>query len=103
MTGVQTCALPIYGFVDAADYWRRASSGPHVGAIRVPTLVVNALDDPFLSPSCTPAEAARANPCVTLLTPAHGGHVGFASGGPGGWDEEFWSERVAADYLGGLL
>ncbi len=94
---------PQHGFKDAADYWSRASAGPVVPDIRVPTLLVNAQDDPFLVPSCTPHAAARANPEITLLTPRHGGHVGFAGLGLRGWADEFWSERVAAAYLDRVL
>ena len=94
---------PRHGFADAADYWEKASAGPFVGGIRVPALVVNAQDDPFLAPSCTPREAAAANPCVTLLTPRYGGHVGFAGVERGRWAGEFWSERVAADFLARAL
>ncbi len=79
---------PVHGFESAEDYWRRASSLPLLEAIRVPTLLVNALDDPFLAPSCFPAEAAEANPFLTLLTPAHGGHVGFVRRGGTYWSEE---------------
>ena len=85
---------PLHGFASAEDYWTRASSLPLLPKIRVPTLLVNALDDPFLSPSCYPREIAEANPYLGLLTPRWGGHVGFmARGGT------FWSETVTGRYL----
>lgn len=85
---------PAHGFASAEDYWRRASSKPFLGEIRVPTLLLQALDDPFLSDACYPYEAAASNRHLTLLTPAHGGHVGFIQRGG-----EFWSETVAARFL----
>ncbi|GAB5537841.1 MAG: alpha/beta fold hydrolase [Rubricoccaceae bacterium] len=85
---------PIHGFASAEDYWARASSLPLLSEIRVPTLLVNALDDPFLSPSCYPTEIASSSTYLTLLTPRWGGHVGFMTTG-----EEYWSETVAAQFL----
>jgi predicted alpha/beta-fold hydrolase len=90
---------PLHGFRDAADYWARASAGPGLPQIRVPTLIVNALDDPFLTPACTPRESIARNPCIGLLTPAKGGHVGFADTRWGRWRTELWSERVAGAFL----
>ena len=89
---------PLHGFASAEDYWARASALPLLPAIRVPTLLVNALDDPFLSPSCYPSGIADANPHLTLLTPRWGGHVGFMA--PGG---TFWSEAVTAQFLDAAL
>lgn len=86
---------PVHGFSDAEDYWRKASSLPVLGQIRVRTLLVQALDDPFLSPSCYPTAVAAGNPSLRLLTPRHGGHVGFMA--PGG---RYWSEEVAVRFLG---
>ncbi len=85
---------PVHGFASADDYWARASALPFLPSVRVPTLLVNALDDPFLGASCYPREAARANPALTLLTPAHGGHVGFVRRGG-----TFWSEEVVGRFL----
>jgi hypothetical protein len=87
---------PLHGFAGAADYYRRASSLPHLEAIRVPTLLINALDDPFLSPSCFPAEAAAASRQLVLETPVSGGHVGFVERNR---DNLYWSERRAAAFL----
>jgi predicted alpha/beta-fold hydrolase len=71
---------PLHGFRDTPDYWARASAKPHLHRIRVPALVLNAHNDPFVPGSSLPA-AADVGPCVTLWQPPHGGHVGFASGG----------------------
>jgi predicted alpha/beta-fold hydrolase len=87
---------PLQGFRDAEDYWRRASSKPMLGAIRVPTLLVSAADDPFLAPTCYPLEAALMNPNFFLEIPAHGGHVGFIALSR---DGVYWSERRAMGFL----
>ena len=73
---------PIYGFRDAADYYTQCSAGPHLGAIRTPTLMIQALDDPFMTPDSLPERAAELGPGVTLELSAHGGHVGFVGGSP---------------------
>lgn len=70
---------PLHGFRDAGDYWRRASSKPWLGGIRLPALVLNALNDPFLPREALPAQQDVAAD-VTLEYPAGGGHVGFVAG-----------------------
>jgi hypothetical protein len=70
---------PLHGFRSTEDYWRRASAKPHLHRIRVPALVVNARNDPFVPASCLPAQH-EAGAHVTLWQPAHGGHVGFPQG-----------------------
>jgi uncharacterized protein len=92
-----TC--PLHGFRDADDYYERASCGPHLGRIRVPTLVLNALDDPLVPPDSTPAEFARGAPAVRLVQTRHGGHVGFVCMGRPDWLEEQifrWFESFGA-------
>lgn len=74
---------PLHGFRDADDYWTRAASGPWLERIRVPTLVLNALNDPFLPHAALAAAARRASPDVVLEFPATGGHAGFP--GRGHW------------------
>jgi len=70
---------PLHGFRDTDDYWTRSSAKPLLAAIRVPTLVVNARDDPFMPESALPTER-DVSPAVKLELPARGGHVGFVSG-----------------------
>jgi predicted alpha/beta-fold hydrolase len=85
---------PLHGFRDADDYWTRASSKPLLRGIRVPTLMVNALNDPFLPASALPRENEVA-PCVVLDFPAGGGHAGFVSGAfPG--NLQWLPRRIAA-------
>ena len=69
----------LHGFQDAMDYWTRCSSKPWLKSIAVPTLVLNARDDPFLPAWALPAES-EISPSVTLDFPRHGGHVGFVTG-----------------------
>lgn len=88
---------PLSGFAGAADYYRRCSARQFLPGIRVPSLLVNALDDPFLGPECYPHQEARASGSFHLETPRHGGHVGFRA--PGG---EYWSERRAVEFVTAL-
>jgi predicted alpha/beta-fold hydrolase len=85
---------PLNGFTDARDYWTRASSKPHLPAITVPTLMIQALNDPFLPEPCFPHEIADQSDHLYLETPSHGGHVGFVSLG-----SEYWSETRCAEFL----
>ncbi len=71
---------PLHGFRDTRDYWARASAKPHLARIRIPALVVNARNDPFVPAASLPG-AHEVGPHVTLWQPPHGGHVGFAQGG----------------------
>lgn len=68
---------PLHGYRDTDDYWHRASACHVLPDIRVPTLVLNARNDPFLPERYLPAHASSQ---VTLEFPERGGHVGFASG-----------------------
>ncbi len=70
---------PLHGFRGTDDYWSRASAKPHLRRIRIPALVLNARNDPFVPAHSLPGpqEVGRS---VTLWQPAHGGHVGFARG-----------------------
>jgi predicted alpha/beta-fold hydrolase len=88
---------PLHGFAGAMDYWEKCSSKPFLGTISIPTLLVNALDDPFLSPSCYPRDEALSNPFLTLEMPDAGGHVGFVSLR----SRHYWSERRCVDFLNG--
>jgi predicted alpha/beta-fold hydrolase len=69
----------LHGFRDTDDYWTRASAKPLLANIRVPTLVINARDDPFLPESALPTQL-EVSDAVKLEFPARGGHVGFVSG-----------------------
>lgn len=88
---------PLHGFASAVDYYTRSSSVRFLDRIRVPTLLVHALDDPFLPAEALPADAVRANPHLQAAFTAKGGHVGFIGGTPRRPD--FWAERQAAAFL----
>lgn len=92
---------PLHGYRDAEDYYARCSSGPFLPRIAVPTLLLHALDDPFLPPEAVPVEAARDNPCITAHFTPSGGHVGFVSGPPSA--PSFWAEEEAARFLAAHL
>ena len=84
----------INGFIDAEDYYLKASSKQFIPNISKPTLLINALDDPFLSESCFPISEAKENSKFYLMTPSHGGHVGFISKG-----DFYWSELQILNFL----
>ena len=89
---------PLHGFASAADYWRRASSKPWLGGIRVPTLLINARNDPFLPAGVLPARR-EVSPYVELAYTDEGGHVGFPTGPfPGRID---WLPRRLLDFFAG--
>lgn len=71
---------PLHGFRDAADYYARSSARQFLGGIHVPTLIVNARNDPFLPASALPGNA-EFGPGVRFEAPEGGGHVGFVEGG----------------------
>jgi predicted alpha/beta-fold hydrolase len=72
-----TYTAPLHGFRDVDHYWTSSSSGPWLERIHVPTLVINARNDPFLPEPALEAAAAGAASCVLLEFPRTGGHVGF--------------------------
>jgi predicted alpha/beta-fold hydrolase len=89
---------PLHGYRDTDDYWSRASSGQYLERIRVPTLLLNARNDPFLPEHALLAAARKAAPCVVLEFPATGGHAGFLAGpfpGRHGWLAERLFEFLA--------
>jgi predicted alpha/beta-fold hydrolase len=72
---------PLHGFRGVDHYWTASSAGPWLEHVAVPTLVLNARNDPFLPEQDLVASAKQAAPCVLLEFPSRGGHVGF----PGAW------------------
>ena len=88
---------PLHGFTDAADFYARASVKPFLKNIRVPSLLVQALNDPFLSEESIPYDEAAANDFLFLETPDQGGHCGFELPG----SEFSWAELRALEFAGG--
>ena len=87
---------PLHGFRDTEDYWTRATTRPFLPRIAIPTLLLNARNDPFLPGRVLPS-AAEVSAAVTLDQPAHGGHVGFMTGPfPGRID---WLSQRVFGYL----
>ncbi len=87
---------PMFGFSGAEDYWRKASCKPFLASISIPTLLVNAADDPFLTDLCYPTEEAKNNPRFFLEIPKFGGHVGFLGFNSA---REYWSESRTLSFL----
>jgi hypothetical protein len=91
---------PLHGFASPADYYARSSSGPFLPGVRRPLLALSAADDPMVPAESLPLALARANPAVTLVVTAAGGHTAFVDGLP--LRPGFWAERTAADFLAAL-
>ncbi len=85
---------PLHGFRDAQHYWQSCSCTGYLDKIRVPAWIVNARNDPFLPLSCYPEHKIHDNAMVSLISPQHGGHCGFAVAGK---HQAYWSERLALD------
>jgi len=71
---------PLHGFRDTDHYWTNAACAPYLERIRVPTMVLNSRNDPFLPEQALLAAARKAAPCVVLEFPRTGGHAGFLAG-----------------------
>jgi len=70
---------PLHGFRNVDDYYGRCSSRPFIKCIQTPTLILHALDDPFMTPEAVPGIAEQ-GPGVRLELSRYGGHVGFVGG-----------------------
>lgn len=87
---------PFHGFADAAEYYAMNSALFFLEGIDIPTLVLNAQNDPFLSPQCFPATLAEDLNQVWFEFPKYGGHVGFSSGKEG---KPYYSEQRAVEFV----
>jgi len=87
----ETYTAPHFGFASAADYYHRASALRVIDRIRVPALIVTAMDDPFVPPGPFADPAVTSNPNVHLVLTPHGGHCGFITD-PGPDDDGYWAE-----------
>ena len=86
---------PLHGFKDALDYWTKSSSAPVLHKITIPTLILNALDDPILGKKCYPFEESEKSRYLHLEATKQGGHVGFMSGKS---DPVYYSEKRAVEF-----
>jgi uncharacterized protein len=89
---------PLHGFRDVEHYYTSSSSAGFLPRIRVPTLLLHSLDDPFLPPEAVPQHAVDANPDLSACFTRHGGHMGFVAGRTP-WRPEYWAETEAARFL----
>ncbi|WP_422360430.1 YheT family hydrolase [Reichenbachiella sp.] len=87
---------PLHGFDSADDYYAKCSARNFIEGIEVPTLLVNALNDPFLSESCFDQTKFESSKNVYFEMPKFGGHVGFSSNKNNG---TFWSEDRAFRFI----
>ena len=83
-----------HGFKDGADYYKQSSCLQFLPNIKIPTLIINALNDSFLSPECYPVKEAKQNPNLFLEMPKHGGHVGFVDK-----KNVYYNEHRALDFV----
>jgi len=86
---------PIHGFLNAKDDWSKSSCRQFLSDINIPTLLINAQNDPFLGEACYPVEEAKNNSYLYLEMPKSGGHVGFVDFKPNG---EYWHETRVATF-----
>ncbi len=95
---------PVHGFAGAHDYYTRSSSIGFLDRIRVPTLLLSAVDDPFLPPDVLEEvrSIAASNPALEIEFTAHGGHVGFVAGRIP-WRPFYYAEWRACDFLASRL
>jgi predicted alpha/beta-fold hydrolase len=91
---------PLNGFAGAEDYYARCSCRPYLRNIRTRTLILHALDDPFMFRHTVP-RPDELGPEVRLELSRHGGHVGFV-GGSLPWRPDYWLERRVVEFLSGL-
>jgi uncharacterized protein len=87
---------PIFGFADEQDYWARSSSRAYLPKIRRPTLLISALNDPFIPLATLPEAEVAQSPWLEAAFVRDGGHAGFLEGP---WGARSWAERQALAFL----
>ena len=95
---------PLHGFAGADDYYARSSSLGWLHRISIPTLLFNAVDDPFMPPNVLEdvRKVAASNPALEIDFPAHGGHAGFIAGS-NPWRPFYYAERRVCEFLANRL
>ncbi|MDL4914670.1 MAG: hydrolase [Enterobacterales bacterium endosymbiont of Blomia tropicalis] len=89
-----------HGFVDAGDYYRRASALPLLNSVRKPLLIIHAKDDPFMSSDVIPRKN-QLSATITYQMTSHGGHVGFVGGTL--FQPQLWLEQRVPQWLSPFL
>ncbi|MGL5660738.1 MAG: hydrolase [Aeromonas sp.] len=92
----QQITAPLHGFHSAEHYYQQSSGLPLLSQIPIPTLIIHAADDPFMSEAVIPPPE-RLSPMVRYELSAHGGHVGFVHGTP--WRPRFWLDERIGDWI----
>lgn len=87
---------PANGYATVQEYWKQSSAKPHLRNIKIPSLLVSAKDDTFISENCYPIEDAEQNPCLFLEMPDNGGHCGFIRQF---FEKSWWMEERAYDFV----
>ncbi|WP_020530946.1 YheT family hydrolase [Flexithrix dorotheae] len=91
---------PVHGYENATDFYSKCSSRHFIKNIEIPTLLISALDDPFLTKKCFPFKEAQQNPNFYFLATQNGGHVGFVEFNA---DGEYWLEKRIVDFASNKL
>ena len=89
---------PYCGFEGATDYYARAGAARVLDRIAVPTLILHALDDPFIRLTAATRAKLQGNPNITLLEPEHGGHCAFLENPTDGYDG-YWAELTLLQFV----
>ncbi len=87
-----------HGFKDGLDYYEKSSCRQFLHNIKVPTLMINALNDSFLSAECYPVKEAKQNPNLHLEMPNYGGHVGFVDK-----KNVYYNEKRALEFISKMV
>ncbi|HMP99056.1 MAG TPA: alpha/beta fold hydrolase [Cyclobacteriaceae bacterium] len=87
---------PLHGYRDARHYYSECNALQFLEHIQTPSLLVNAMNDPFLSETCYPTKAFKKHSWLTIETPQQGGHVGFTKFNR---NNLFWSEERAFNFI----
>lgn len=89
---------PAFGFGSAEDYYRQCSAARFLDRIRVPSLILQAQDDPFVPIEAFDVAALRTNPQIALVSPRHGGHVAFVARGR----TRFWAQEQSMRFFASI-
>ena len=89
---------PLHGFKDGRDYYEQCAAMQFVNKIRVPTLILNAKNDPVLSESCAMLDVAKHSDYIFSEVPNHGGHCGFFQPNS---DGIYWGDKRIVEFVEG--